>query len=423
MKTNKVLKAAFAMILALILSFGTLTSAFAADTDETVKWIYSDEHYEYVEYFINRGAVNEGENEISLEGTSYDENECYTFDASQDGYYLFTSNGFSFDISEKTVDGNPVNYANGNYGYDDNNEYRIVYLPEGVTYIGIYSYYNVSVGEIDIEYLGDEIVDIEFDQADFENLIIDYDFGYGTGIGFDIECEPTFVFANGNEITLKNSYIRFATDGEVEEGENVITTANTFGFEKQITMTCYELSSFIEKIEISNLDKYLKVREYYISGDRGFDFYSSPEDADGIQGETLTVTLSDGTKQNYIIDWYEGVNIILQNGKEIYVYCSDEIYDGKDYFVLVVGGQVMIEKECEVIEVDDEGNAARLKERIDSVVSRLKRNLAFWFSELINPVYGFSFSQVIHRVFNELQVRFGEILGEIRDYTIYTILN
>ena len=83
----------------------------------------------------------------------------------------------------------------------------------------------------------------------------------------------------------------------------------------------------------------------------------------------------------------------------------------------------MIEKECEVIEVDEEGNAARLKERIDFIVSRLKSNLTFWFSELVNPVYGFSFSQVIRRIFNELQVRFGEILGEIRDYTIYTILN
>lgn len=423
MKTNKIFKTAIAMILALILSLGTMTAAFAADADKTVEWIYCGEDHEFTQVFTNRGNVTEGENEISFENMSYDVNECYAFDVEKDGYYLFVYDGFDFDLSEKVVDGKPYNYADSIYGYNyDGSDYRIAFLTEGMAYLGIFSYYNVDCGKVEIEYLGSEIVDIEFDESQFENLIIDYDFGYGTGIGFDIKCAPTFVFENGNKKALENSYIRFKTEGEVEEGENVITTANTFGFEKQITMTCNSLSTLIEKVEISNLDKYLKVREYYIDGDVSYDFFGSPEDEDGIQGETITVTLSDGTTQSYPVVWDDTIQITLQNGKKVYLYCGDERYNGKYYFVLVVGGQVFIEEECEVIDADIKENTDRLEDRIDITVSCMKGNLSFWFSELVNPQYGYSFSYIISNIFEELQARIGGILGEIRDYVTHIVI-
>lgn len=424
MKTNKIFKTAIAMVLALILSFGTMTAAFAAETGETVKWVENGEDYEYIHLFTYRGAVTEGQNEISLENISYDTDECYSFDAEKAGYYLFTYSNFSFNLSEKVVDGKPYNYATGLYGYNaDVDDYTMVYLPEGAVYLGINNYCDALSGNLEIEYIGAEIVDIEFDESDFENLIIDYDFGYGTGNGFDIVCDPTFVFENGRETAFENAYIRFTTEGEVEEGENVIITANTFGVEKQLTMTCYPLSHFIEKVEISNLDKYLKVRQYYIDGDVSYDFYGSPEDEDGIQGETLTVTLSDGTTQSYPIIWNDTIQITLQNGRKVYVYCSDERYNGKHYFVFVVGGQVFIEEECEVIEADDKDNAERLEDRIDLTVSCMKRNLSFWFSELVNPQHGYSFSEIVLHILKEIHVKLGGVLGEIRDYITHTVLN
>lgn len=433
MKTKRTFKALIAMALALILSLGTMTSAFAANVGEIIDWPATEE-YEYTDEYIYKGELSEGTNHIK-ENEEVFENGCYTFEVEKAGYYLFTCDrDFNVNISEEIVDGAPFNYATALYGYKILDEergtyenYSAVYLSEGTAYVAVYYYSNYPEGDIEISYLGEELVDIDIDEDSLQDLIMNYDFGYGSGKGFDLQRDITLVFADGSKKTVEGAYIRFVAEGdsgEAVEGENTVTTANTFGIEKQYTMTCHPMTYYIKKVEISNLDKYLKVREYYYPSDYDYFFFGSEEDEDGLQGETLTVTLNDGSTQSFELIWDNAVYVTLQNGNKARVICGEHFYDGKVYFELMIGGIIFMEKECEVIEASDIQNIERLGERIKITLDCMVGDLNFWIEVIKNPdLYPYyTTAEAMLGFVQDLFSRLGAVGGEIRDCCEHLIL-
>ncbi|MBQ3044972.1 MAG: hypothetical protein IJD49_03380 [Clostridia bacterium] len=431
MKTKKTFKSVIAMLLAVILSFGAMSSAFAANVGEIIEWP-SKEEYELIDEYVYKGELVEGSNAVKEEDPGYYDT-CYTFEAEKSGYYTFSRGyGLSIFVSEAVADGKPSDYAttiSAQKGEGDSAEYTLVtYLNAGTAYVAVRYYTKPVDDEIVIEYIGEELVDVEIDEALLQNLVMYYDFGYGSGKGFDLQRDITFVFADGSKRTFEGAYIRFATDnggGEATEGENTVTTINTFGIKKQYTMTCYPATYFIKKVEISNLDKYLKGVKYYSEDDYSFDFYGTEDDTDGVGGETVTVTFNDGTTQTKEFYMYEPIIVETAYGSEIYLYYGEAMIDGEICFAVVTSGEnILLKEKIEVTEATAVQNIKRLGERIGEEFSAMVNSVKFWFNVMTNPEEYpyYTIAEAMIYLLDRVFSRLGSIVEEIGDCCEHLIL-
>lgn len=432
MKTKKTLKSIIALALALILSLGVVSTAFAVNVGDTIEWTYEGDYGEYTgtDTYNYYGELTEGTNNIK--GDDY-EVPCYTFDAEKSGYYLFSSeNGLYVNISEEIRDGAPYNYATGFYAdgeecYSAGDDTELFYIPEGTTYTAVHFYGDYADGTLDIEYLGAELTDVNIDENNLKDLIKDYDFGYGSGNGFDLMTDVTFTFDNENEVVFENAYLRLDTldSSEVVEGENTVKTINTFGIEKEYTLTCYPVDYYITKVEISNIDKYLTYKKSYSKYNYiDIGFYSA-NDGKGIEGETLTVTLCDGSTQSFVIDWGEEVKIELPNGRKVNLYVGENYrpYDDSLWFVAEVCGVIVFEKECTEIEATAKENFDVLKNRIENKISYIKFNVNFWMARISEAESIEEMAHYIRFMFNDISYYAKGILSEIGDCCEHLILS
>lgn len=423
MKTKRTFKSVIAMLLAVILSFSTMSAAFAVNIGDEIEWPY-DRTYEFTDEYIYKGELAEGTNVIKEDDAEYCE-VCYTLEVEKSGFYLFTyGDEFAMSISDKTVNGLPVDYADtiSSFKYEnDTAENRILaYLEAGTTFIGMYYYSNYIDEKLDIEFISEELADFEIDEASLQNLIIDYDFGYGSYLGFDLKRDVKLVFADGKEMLFEDAYIRFIAEGaggEAVEGENNVTV-NLFGLEKQYKLTCYHADYFIKSVEISNLDKYLKAYKYYYPGDYGYDIYGTEDDPDGIQGEVATVTLNDGSKVTAEIYLYEPIVVALENGSEIYLFYGEAEVDGKLCFAVTTFGEtIFLKEEIEVVEATDKQNLERLGERIDITLTCMVNNAEYWIHVIMNPDQYpyYTTTEAVFRLIDGIFSKLSGFFGEIRD--------
>ncbi len=437
MKTKKTFKSVIAMLLAVILSFGAMSSAFAANVGDVIDWPVREEYegvHEYTNEYTYKGELKEGSNAVENEGED-EYGYCYTFEAAEAGIYLFECKHSDVEVSAKVADGAPANIAENIYSYDvvrdgdDRGTYinRLVYIPQGTAFVGVdcYDYSEPKQAEIAIEYIGGELADVKFAEDAFTDLVMDYDY-YGRNYLY-MTKDVTLVFADGSEYELENAELTFVSKDTLVEGENIIETRNLFGIEKQYTMTCVSLDSVIEKVEISNLDKYLKAYRYYHPTDIDYAFYGSEDDENGIQGETLTVTFTDGTKQSFVLDWDEEVAVELESGAKVYLYVANNYHfeDEKAYLEIeTLNGDILLKKECEIIEVSDKQNLERLGENLSNALSWLAWDFEYWIGVIMNPAdYPYyTTAEALMNLVDEVFSDIDRIFSEIRDCCEHLIL-
>lgn len=433
MKTKKALKSIIALALALILSLGVVSTAFAANVGDTIEWTYEGDYGEYtgVDTYTYKGELGVGPNILSEENLA---DICFTFDCEKAGFYIFrSSDKLNYNVSEEIRNGAPHGYADCLYGYfsadeeDDYDCYKIFYIPEGTVYTAVYAYSEyIPQDTIRIEYLGAELTDVSLDENALKDLIKGYDFGYGSGKGFDFRTDVTLTFDNEYEKTLEGAYIRLDTlDGsEVVEGENTVKTINTFGVEKEYTLTCYPITHYVQKVEITNLDKYLTCKRFYREGMfDSFGFYTD-NGGKGIAGETLTVTLSDGSTQSFVLDWDEEIVVKLPNGREVNVYMGENYrpYEDKAYFVVMICGEFVLEKECTETEATAKENLDLLKRRIGNKISSLKNWMNLYMHWLGESESVIEALRNVGAIFDVVSSKAAEIFSEIRDCCEHLIL-
>ncbi len=359
----------FKKLLSLILSAAIIvcsfTTAFATDG------ILEIGGYEY----IYRGELSYGWTEV-CERPSFSTEDLYiyyTFNAPEDGYYLFgygtPHTSMWAGITDINTGTEPDYEETIRYYYAVN---KIYYLEKG-SYNFVIDIYSTAEGvNIQSEFLGKDIIDISFD---YEQLL-DYDlYWYGSeeNYSFVSYADATISFSSGKSYSFSDGILEGVRNSEPVEGKNDVTV---YFLDKEIStfVTVYPVTHFISDAEISNVEHYLE---------NGVEYYNYLE-KEYPYGETITVTFTDGTKQTVEYktsrEW-----VTLPNGQEyeIYVvYDTEYGYFNRNTYHL----QIRVGYDCVIKSYDINNSKATFIENIKALHEDNKEPLNE-FSENIKPMF------------------------------------
>lgn len=185
---------------------------------------------------------------------------------------------------------------------------KIYYLDEGEYNFVIDIYSSAEDVNIYSEYLGEEITGITFDY----DQLLDYDFDWhrdNDEYTFDSVADATIAFSSGKTFAYTDGTLTGTLDSEYADGINNIQIEFFDSFIPS-TATVYPASHYIADVELSNVDYYLENSiEYY-------------DDCAGIYpyGETITVTFTDGSTQQFEYNRYGNHYVTLSNGQQYRIY-------------------------------------------------------------------------------------------------------
>ena len=257
----------------------------------------------------------------------------------KEGYYYVECNNYEiswFGFPEEVTDGKAIREAEGYFISGSDIEKKAVFkLNAGETVFGIDfndEAYPEDICKVKIEYLGDAVTDITFDENAFDNLILEVDL-YNTDASY-IGTDVNVVFSLGKTIAFPDEWIQIDDeDHNWVKGENN-ATANFMGFRKNVVVTACEMSDLITDVEFVNFGKYKNVVTDFN------DYY-----AEDIYGAELVFTLADGEKISVNTDCTDYIEI---NGREYYTYTAYIYNNAEDVDIeIVVGGVEIAVYECE----------------------------------------------------------------------------
>ncbi len=270
-----------------------------------------------------KGNLKTGKNHLTFNGEDF----IYymNFYADKPGYYRFAgdyesrlaycrvnvpiqspSNGTIKDFADGEGD-----LKKGLVYYLDEGENTLV-IEKGIRYEGKETY-------VDVEYLGEEIAEIVFDEEKVNNVVLGYDEyvegdillwqkqeGIDDGLYANI-FPLKMVFTDGTEYDLGNCELTYRVkEGELKEGKNTaIFTLWGETYEKEITL--HPVTDYVKEIEVNNLDDFI----YAEIGEDGY-VYDKPNII------YITVTYADGSKETFNSKEWDGF-IRLDNGVELRV--------------------------------------------------------------------------------------------------------
>lgn len=270
-----------------------------------------------------KGNIETGKNHLTFEGDNY----IYYMDfyADKPGYYRFAGDYEdalaycrisvpTHNPSNGTING----FADGEGNYKDGFVY---YLDEGKNTIVIEkgSRYESKESFVDVEYLGEEIAEIVFDEEEVNNVVLGYDefvddkvllWQKQEGIDDDLYgniFSIKIIFADGAECDLGECQLTYRVkEGELKEGKNTaIFTLWGETYEKELTLR--PVTDYVKEIEVDNLDDFI----YAEIGEDGY-VYDKPDEI------FITVTYADGSKETFNTKDWDGF-IRLDNGVELRV--------------------------------------------------------------------------------------------------------
>lgn len=298
MKCKKIIS----LLLAVIIVFGSAGAAFATGTDlliDGTECIYYGE--------LTEGCTNVWGSDYYDE--VYGLYVYYTFDVPVEGYYRFSfgtpHTSMNAWVSDQICDNEDISNVSTTNDWYHTEKIYYLNVEEYNFFVDIYAS-NVEVN-IYCEYLGEEITGITFD---YEQLL-DYDFYCYKDYSFSSKADATIAFSSGKSFEYKGVELYGTMDSEYKDGINNIQIEFLDTVVSSVAAV-YPVSHYISDIEISNIDCYLENSTEYYNYCDGLEPY----------GETVTVTFTDGTTQQFEYDEY-GVNYIpFPNGQdyEIYVY-------------------------------------------------------------------------------------------------------
>lgn len=270
-----------------------------------------------------KGNLETGRNHITFEEDAF----IYyvNFYADRPGYYRFVCDNESRlaycrvnvpiqnpsnDTIKDFMDGEG-NYKDGLVYYLDKGE-NILVVEKGIRYEG-------NETNVDVEYLGEEIAEIVFDEEKVNNVVLGYDEyvegdillwqkqeGIDDGLYANI-FPLKMVFTDGTEYDLGNCELTYRVkEGELKAGKNTaIFTLWGETYEKEITL--HPVTDYVKEIEVNNLDDFI----YAEIGEDGY-VYDKPDII------YITVTYADGSKETFNSKEWDGF-IRLDNGVELRV--------------------------------------------------------------------------------------------------------
>lgn len=331
---KKTLKAILAAALAVIMVIPSF-SAFAANN--TLVWDFYDSEYTY-DY---AGEINVGTTEIPDNASDY---IWYSFDVQNAGFYYIH---YSYEDMEawfgipESFEGLSATDVKDNLYYAlDGEEGAIYYLEAGKTIVGFDLYLYEEDAAFETEYLGAEITEVkpQYDLI-YGYDVYEYEYMGENNVEFDADFDITF--SEGKTIT--RYFLDGTSESAITAGENTFKT-EFYGKEYEFTSNVYYITDYIEKVELSNIEDYLCVYEYYNGIDYEYPWY-----------ETIKVTFKDGS--TYTINGYDGDTITLPNGREVgYFFDYNEDDNGNYTFEIYVAGECFASYDCEVVSMSVEDN-------------------------------------------------------------------
>ena len=309
-------------ILAFVITVVSLFTLNAFAHEKTIEWNdgYDTETYTYVgDLKLGNNKVSPGKKSNVFNYDDFDEDFVYyEFDVEQSGYYNieavegdFYSIYISQDIKDSVVYGDIEWFAFDDDGFK-------IYLEEGNCIFGLvfYSYEwsfldNPYDCELNIEFIAEEITDLQVEDDYFEDIIL----GYHIGTDYDEEntgsiyAEGKIVFNNGKELNF-SEWLSVEYAENIAPGENEITFVLP-NYKKTYTVQIKTVKDYIKNIEIGNEEEVAVVKETFVPG---IVYSIEPEYFE------LILTMPDGTKKTEYVDYY--YDIELKGGKLLTVWCE-----------------------------------------------------------------------------------------------------
>ncbi len=387
MKTKKTIKAVIAMALALILSLGAMSAAFAAN--DSITWTVYDET---VSCTYN-SALALGTNTVAIKEGGY-----YYFDLSEleNGYYSveITDSVFEyFCVPEKS--GNKyVGWGDGEnfFSYDVD---RFVFNRNEKTDVAIVGAYGAAEAvNVEVEYLGEDIESVELNDENIDELILHYDImEYGTeeyGANFD----TVVTFTSGKTLEEEGVRYWFDYDGGLNKGENTVTLE-------------FAGHEFEQKLNVALISDYISGVE--VEGSANARIYYNGYSADKAIGK-ITVVFTDNTKQT--IEYTYPCRVTLPNGREIELDCmyAEDVDELKVRLVIGAGSN-----QIAVIDLETE------KASISENISRFAENIG-WYTEYIESEFEQASLMMKAGMIQEAMAQYGYAFRYI-GYTIGSIFN
>lgn len=412
-------------VLAIILSIAMLcgigvTNAFAAEIGDEIKWTNTyEDGEEYYNYYEFGGTLTEGENVFTNEYNDGWSELVFEFEAAQAGYYFMTYDNW-YRVAETYQNEEAFNNAAFQEMYymtaeDDYTWGKVYYLPAGTALINadIY-YYEESV--FNIEYLGD-INEIKFDEETLSCNILGEDAYYDAEENYvEFPALYTVEFTNGT-VLESDYYVYVETNGALVNGENAVTF--TFlEYETEIYVDFYDITYFVESIELQKNDLHLNAKYYYDGVIEYFDLGDKPE--------YVTVNYTDGTSRAFEFYYgpsYTNNTIILPNGREVYVYAYLDTNDeGEICFVAGMADHNFIEEPCTIDGVSFSENFDHFSENLTYIIEDGLDFIVYRFEYMADALaYGdFEyFMYQLQRLFESPYL--GYFFGEISSFINYYI--
>lgn len=372
MKTKKTFKAVIAMTLALILSLGTMTAAFAANKGD-ITWTADGETATCT--YLSDLAV--GTNTVEVE-----ENGYYYFDLSEleNGYY-------SVEITDSIFDyfALPEKSGNGYNGWGDGENYfgsdadRVIFRRSENVDVAVAGAYGAAEAvKIDVEFLGEDIETLEVSDENFDELLLHYDIieyytnEYGTGVyipsdsadikvestSYGVSLDTTVTFTGGKTIEEEGTRYWFDVEGDLKKGENTVTL-NFAGYEFEQVLNVAYISDYISGVEVKES-----------GNEKAYIYYNYDYDLVGDNVNEITIVFTDNTKQTV-----ESGKVILPNGREIEIECMYGVDIDNLTVRLIVGAGA---KQIAIVDLDTE------KASLSDNVSRLGENISWFFRRIEN---------------------------------------
>lgn len=292
MKTKRTLKSVIAMALALILSLGVVSTAFAANG--SITWSVDGETV---------SCTYHSDLEVGMNTVKIEESDLYYFDISEleNGYYSakLTNDVFEYFCTPEKSGSKYVGW--GKMELIDGIEHIIFCRNENVDVIVAGAHSATDEMTVEIEYLGKDIESVEIENAD--EFFFSYDIhNYGTNewVGnFDTKV----TFTGGKIFEAEDLSCYFSFVGEPQKGENTINLTFIDHTSEQVIRAAY-ISDYISGIE-ADVPEGISAYVYYY-----YDF-----DLINVIDE-ITVNFTDGTKQTVNPNQYP-CNVTLPSGREI----------------------------------------------------------------------------------------------------------
>lgn len=358
----KVIKKTISTVLAIIIAFSSAVTVFAAEDNNPE---LNGTEYRYY------GELTEGWTEVCEDGWDIkDIYAYYTFNASSDGYYVF-----SYGTPHTSMWAGVYNVESGctepdyvETVYDYFAVDKIYYLEKGKYNFVVDIYSSAEEVNIYSEFLGEEITDITFNY----DQLLDYDlFWWGSegNRSFESYADATITFSSGKTYEFSNGVLEGTADSEPVDGKNNVRVDF---LDKKIasTVTVYPVSYFVSDVELSNAEHYLEnAVEFYNDLEKKYPY-----------GETVTVTFTDGTTQTVEYSTFQKY-ITLPNGQDyefdIYYYTNSSFFSRNTYQMKICLGYNCVMREYEV-----NGIKATFIENI----KLMQENNKFYSDEMFNNI-------------------------------------